>query len=266
MNAVSVSRGDGPLILAFPHAGTFVPDDIAADLNSTGRRLADTDWHVDRLYAGLVDDVTAVQAHFHRYVVDANRDPGGGSLYPGQSTTALVPMTDFGGEPIWTSAPDTAASAARCRDWHTPYHNALTAEIARVKALHGVAVVYDCHSIRSQLPYLFDGTLPDLNLGTDNGRTCAPELEAAVARLCADADGYSSVVNGRFRGGYTTRHYGQPDNGVHALQMELTQRTYLADEAADWTYDPSLAEPLRGHLARILTTLVSLAATLERHR
>jgi formiminoglutamase len=260
---VEVVRGDGPVILGLPHTGTWLPEDVFARLNPVGQALADTDWHIHELYAGLLPGATTVRAVFHRYLLDANRGPDDASLYPGQNTTGLCPVTDFDGRPIWrdgeTPGPDEVAE--RIAAYHAPYHQALAAEIARVRAAHGVAILYDCHSIRSVIPYLFDGTLPDLNLGTAEGAACAPEVEAAVLAQCRDI-GYSYVANGRFKGGWTTRHYGRPEDGVHALQMELAQSTYLAAEAPPWAYDPARAERLRRHLAGILETLAAMTADL----
>nr|WP_295464175.1 N-formylglutamate deformylase [Mesorhizobium sp.] len=266
MSVVEIHRGASPVILAFPHTGTEVPSDIAARLNAEGAKLRDTDWHIHRLYAGLLPDATTVRATFHRYVIDANRDPSGVSLYPGQNTTGLVPTTDFDNQPIWTAGaePTAADVAERLARFHRPYHAALEAEIERVTALHGIAVVYDCHSIRSRCPFLFDGVLPDFNIGTDNGRTCAPEIERAVADICANAEGYTSVLNGRFRGGWTTRHYGRPETGVHAIQMELAQITHLATEALPFDLDPDRASRLRPVLADILTAIAEIATALPK--
>lgn len=259
MTPVSVTRGTGRLVLGMPHTGTWLPDDLRADLNDRGRQLADTDWHIDRLYAGLAPDATIVRVNFHRYLIDANRDPRGQSLYPGQNTTGLCPLTDFDGQPIYRAGrePDPEEIRARLAAYHAPYHAALAGELARVRALHGVAVLYDCHSIRSRIPFLFDGTLPDFNIGTDNGQSCAPGLEAATARICAGAHGFATVTNGRFRGGWTTRHYGRPDRGVHAIQMELAQSAYLAAERPPFAYDPARAARLRPHLHLILQTLAA---------
>ena len=264
MTPVDVHQGASPVILGLPHTGTFVPAEIFERLNEQGKLLTDTDWHVDRLYDGLLAGVTTVRATFHRYVIDANRDPSGQSLYPGQNTTGLVPVTDFDDRPIWRegAAPTDTDVAERLNAFHRPYHAALAAEIARVRALHGVAVLYDCHSIRSVCPFLFQGRLPDFNIGTNNGQTCAPALETAVADICAAADGFSHVVNGRFRGGWTTRHYGKPADRVHAIQMELTQATHLASEAPPFDYDPGKARRLRAHLTEILTRIEAIASSL----
>ena len=261
MNPVEVTRGSSPVILALPHVGTHVPPAILARLNDNGRLLADTDWHLDRLYNGLLPDVTTVRATFHRYVIDANRDPAGHSLYPGQNTTALVPTTDFDGKPIWHDGqePDSREICARLTEFHIPYHTALSAEIERVKAVHGVAVVYDCHSIRSHIPFLFDGTLPDFNVGTSDGRTCSPLMERDVALITRSFRSNTNVLNGRFKGGWTTRHYGQPEQGVHAIQMELAQSTYLAAEAPSFGYDPIKARMLRVRLKIILERIEFIA-------
>ncbi len=262
MNPVEITQGDSPIVLGLPHTGTFVPDDINATLNARGKELADTDWHIHRLYDGLLPGATTVRATFHRYVIDANRDPSGASLYPGQNTTGLVPMTDFDGEDIWQTEPVAAEIERRRVAYHAPYHEALQAELDRVRARHGVAILYDCHSIRSDIPFLFDGILPDFNIGTDMGRTCDPQIEAATVAVCAAAT-HSHVLNGRFKGGWTTRHYGQPATGIHAIQMEHAQSTYLTEEAAPWTYDETKSRTLRIHLQDILTTLAEMAPQLK---
>lgn len=257
---IEVSRGNSPLVLGLPHTGTDVPAEVWERLNETGRALADTDWHVHELYAGLVDDVTTVRTPVHRYVIDVNRDPSGASLYPGRNTTTLVPLTDFDGTPIWHEAPDEAEIARRLAAFHAPYHAALAAELERVKAIHGAAVLYDCHSIRGHIPYLFEGRLPDFNIGTNKGKTCDKAIEAMVVARCEAAEGYSTVLNGRFKGGWTTRHYGRPAEGLHAIQMELAQSTYMR-EAPPWNWLPERAERLRAHLQDILTKLDDIART-----
>lgn len=255
--------GAGPVVLGMPHAGTWLPDDIGAALNERGRTLADTDWHIDRLYDGVLADATVVRATFHRYVMDANRPPGGESLYPGQNTTGLIPLTDFDGLPIWRQAPDAAEVARRRARFHAPYHAALEAQMERVHARHGVAILYDCHSIRSRIPFLFDGVLPDLNIGTAEGTSCAAAMERAMMDICASTGGYSHVLNGRFKGGWTTRHYGRPMQGWHAVQMELAQSTHLVTQTAPHAYDAVKAARLRLVLKEFLETLAALAPTLR---
>jgi formiminoglutamase len=261
MSVFEIRQGSSPVILAFPHTGTNVPPAIWDRLNGNGRLLADTDWHIHELYDDLLDNATMVRATFHRYVIDANRDPEGISLYPGQNTTGLIPETDFDGKSIWTdgAAPTEADIATRLRDFHAPYHVALAAEIERVKAIHGVAVLYDCHSIRSHIPFLFEGRLPDFNIGTDMGKTCDPAIEQATVTAASAAKGYTSILNGRFKGGWTTRHYGQPTAGVHAIQMELAQSTHLASETPPFAYDEGKAEKLRVPLKSILSQIEQIA-------
>ncbi|HRI99305.1 MAG TPA: N-formylglutamate deformylase [Hyphomonas sp.] len=263
MNPVDVKQGSGPIVLGFPHSGTFIPQDMFEQLTATGQSLGDTDWHVDRLYADILPNATYVRANFHRYVIDANRDPSGISLYPGQNTTSLVPATNFDGVPIWNDPPDGDEIETRRLRFHAPYHAALAVELERVRKLHGAAVLYDCHSIRSRIPFLFDGRLPDFNLGTNSGRTCDIRIADAVETVCSRAAGFSFVRDGRFRGGWTTRHYGRPGDGLHAIQMELAQSTYLASEAPPFDYDRLKAETLRTHLGAILQSIESTITKLE---
>ncbi len=263
MTPVEIIRGDGPLLLGMPHTGTFLPSEILARLNPRGQQLTDTDWHIDRLYADLLPGATIVRASFHRYVIDANRPPTAESLYPGQNTTGLIPLTDFDGEPIWTAPPTDTDTAERLATFHRPYHAAIDAELARIHARHGVAILYDCHSIRSHIPFLFDGRLPDLNIGTADGASCDARVTQAVMGVVEGATGYTHILNGRFKGGWTTRHYGHPAQGIHAIQMELAQSTHLESESPPFAYSPQKAARLRPLLADILQTLADLAPTLR---
>ena len=251
--------GDSPLLLAQPHGGTEIPETIFGRLNQYGHALADTDWHISRLYAGLIDNVTTVSTQIHRYVIDANRDPRDQSLYPGQNTTSLCPTTTFDGTMIYRDGQEPSADeiAERQRNYHQPYHDALREQAERLKQKHGYVVLYDCHSIRSNIPYLFDGKLPDFNIGSNSGQSCDPGIETCVVSECEAADEYTSVVNGRFKGGWTTRHYGNPLQGIHAIQMELAQSTYML-ESEPWTYDEHMAEQLRVILRRILAGLTGI--------
>lgn len=259
MQVFDVFSGDSPIVLGQPHGGTLVPEDIARRLNETGAGLADTDWHISRLYDALLPGVSVVKSNVHRYVIDANRDPEGLSLYPGQNTTTLVPLTDFDGQAIWKDgqAPSADEIEARRLAYHAPYHAALRAELDRVRDRHGIAILFDCHSIRSNIPFLFEGELPIFNTGTNSGVTCAPMLEQAVHEI-AMRSGMSSVLNGRFKGGWTTRHYGRPETGIHAIQMEISQRAYM-QEAPPWRYDEVGADQLRPHLQAMLETLCEYA-------
>lgn len=253
---VTLISGDAPVILAFPHSRTFLPPELLSRFNERGQAMGDTDRHVDRLYEDLLPGATRIHANFSRYVIDANRAPSGQSLYPGQNTTGLCPLTDFSGAPLYHPGeePDPEEIAARIDRYHAPYHAAIAAEIARLRALHPHVLLYDCHSIRGTLPFLFEGTLPDLNLGTNGGAACASDIEAAARATCEAQSDWSFILNGRFRGGWTTRHYGQPETGVSAFQMELAQHTYM-DEAQTDEYNASRAQPLRDFLKFLLATL-----------
>jgi formiminoglutamase len=261
MTWLHVDRSDSPLILAFPHGGTDIPPPLLPDFRSRWWAIRDADWHIRALYDGLAD-ATMIWTDVSRSVIDCNRDPSGASLYPGQATTGLCPTETFDGETLYRdgAAPDVET---RRDTWFAPYHVAIKAEIARLRALHPSIVLYDCHSIRSRIPRLFDGELPELNIGTDNGATCNPALSDAVVTACANR---SHVLNGRFRGGWTTRHYGRPEQGVHAIQMEIAMRAYLDDpqgepDESNWppVYDSEFAAPLRADLARVLAAALSFA-------
>jgi formiminoglutamase len=256
-----VSIGDSPLLLAQPHGGTEIPETIGQRLNPRGQLRADCDWHISRLYAALLDDVSVVSTPIHRYVIDANRDPADKSLYPGQNTTSLCPTTSFDGEAIYLDgqAPSADEIQQRQRDYHQPYHDALREQLERIRQKHGYVILYDCHSIRSVVPYLFEGRLPDFNIGTNSASSCDPAIEQAVQRHCSAAAGYRCVLNDRFKGGWTTRHYGNPQQGYHAIQMELAQCNYMLEQPP-WDYDDVRADKLRAILAGILVELTTILA------
>lgn len=261
MNWLHVSRSDSPLILAFPHGGTQIPAAIENDFVDHWRARRDADWHIAALYEGLAD-ATCIRTEMSRSVIDCNRPPDDSSLYPGKATTGLCPTETFDGEPLYREGRQPDVDARR-DTFHRPYHAAIESEIERLRALHGTVVLYDCHSIRSQIPRLFDGELSEFNIGTDNGVTCDPALADAIVAQCANR---SHVLNGRFRGGWTTRHYGQPQTGVHAIQMEIAMRAYLdepegAPEPSNWppSFDLARADSLRGDLARILDAALNFA-------
>lgn len=257
MNLCAVTRGDGALVVDVPHAGTLLPADIAAQLTAEALAVPDTDWHVDRLYAfAAALGATLVVATHSRYVVDLNRDPSGATLYPGADNTELCPTRTFANAPIYAAGhgPDDAEIAARRARYFDPYHALLAAEVARVRARHGHAIVLDGHSIVSVAPRFFAGRLPDLNLGTAGGASCAPEVERIAADVLASAPGFTHVVNGRFKGGYVTRHYGRPGEGVHALQLEMAQACYM-DEARPGAFDAARARGLVAVLERLAQAL-----------
>ena len=263
---VSVTRGSSPLVLSMPHPGTALPAEVAAQLNERGAQVEDTDWHMRQLY-GFAErfEPTIVEAGLSRFVVDLNRDPTGVSLYPGQATTELVPTTTFDGAPIWQTPPNGAEIARRRDAYFQPYHAALSAEIAHAKAQHGFCLLWDCHSIKSVIPRLFEGTLPTLNLGTNSGQSCASSVEAAAVTAMAGQP-LTQIANGRFKGGWITRHYGRPASQVHALQMEIALSAYLSEENAPWTFDAPKAASLQTALSAIIAAALDAAKTLERSR
>lgn len=226
---MDVIRGDSPLILSFPHTGTDLPADLVSQFQTPWLARKDADWWVYELYAfGRTMGATMVRSRISRSVIDLNRDPSGRSLYPGQTTTGLCPLESFDGTPLYKPGrdPGNAEIQRRLDRYFTPYHETLATEIQRVKARHGRVFLYDCHSIRSVIPRLFDGLLPVFNVGTNSGTSCAPTMQAA-ARSVVAGSGQPYVVNGRFRGGYITRFHGRPDQDIHAIQMELACRSYM---------------------------------------
>jgi formiminoglutamase len=265
---LEIHRGDAPLIVSFPHTGTELPAELQPALISPWLARRDADWWVEKLYDFARDlGATTVRTRISRTIIDVNRDPSGASLYPGQATTELCPLTTFDGEPLYRDRqePDAAQIAQRRAQWFSPYHDALASEVARLRERFGTVVLYDAHAIRSRIPRLFEGELPHFNIGSNSGQSCAAGLRLAVEQVCATSE-FDHVVDGRFRGGWTTRHYGRPQAGVHAIQMELACRGYM-DEPPDqpaeshWPppYDPSRAAPLRAVLQDVLTTCLDFA-------
>jgi formiminoglutamase len=267
-HVVEIAPGDAPLLVSIPHTGTLIPPEIEADLESRWLALKDTDWWIERLYdfAGAMG-ASVIRATHSRTVIDVNRDPSGVSLYPGQATTGLCPTETFDGEKLYRRGrePDQKEIARRRKLYFDPYHVALKGEIARLRRLHPTIVVYDCHSIRSIIPRLFKGELPMMNIGTNSGASCDHGFAHVVQAVC-DASGFSWVVNGRFKGGWITRRYGDPEAGVHAVQMELACRGYLNEPLAkpnekNWPppYDATRAEKMRETLTWLLKTCLSFA-------
>ena len=257
MSILTVREGGSRLVLSMPHSGVVVPEDLADSYRPEAIALVDTDWHIPLLYDfAEALDATVVAARVSRYVIDLNRPRDGASLYPGQATTGLCPTTFFDGRPLYHEGcePGDAETTRRVETYWDPYHNALAAQLDRVKSQHGRAVLYDCHSIASEVPRLFDGVLPVLNLGTARGTSCRPEVEARLAEQMA-ASPQESVVNGRFVGGFITRHYGQPQDGVDAVQMEIGQDAYM-DRRPTFAYRPDLAADLKTTLRTLCEGLL----------
>jgi len=258
---LEIHRGDAPLVVSFPHTGTDLPPEIEPRLVSPWLARKDADWWIDRLYgfaAGL--GATTVRTRISRTVIDVNRDPSGASLYPGQATTELCPTTTFDGEALWRDgfAPDAGEIARRREAWFVPYHQALELELERLRARHPKVVLYEAHSIRSVIPRLFEGQLPNFNLGSNSGASCDAALTRAVEAAC-DTSPFSRITDGRFKGGWTTRRYGQPEQGVHAIQMELACRGYMddpADPPTPDTWPTPYSEPRAAALRAVLTDVL----------
>jgi len=254
----TLHRGTTPLLVSLPHDGTALPDSIAARMTESARRVPDTDWHVARLYAFARELGASVIVPRHsRYVVDLNRPPDDVSLYPGQNTTGLCPIVQFSGEPVYRDGaqPTPEEIATRVDTYWRPYHAALVDELARLRARHARVLLWEGHSIRGEVPFLFDGQLPDLNIGTANGASCSPQLQGRIERALAAQDDYGFVVNGRFKGGYITRRHGDPANGIDAVQLEISQRNYM-DEAS-FGYDEAKAERLQAMIRHLLEAALS---------
>ncbi|HJR11193.1 MAG TPA: N-formylglutamate deformylase [Rhodanobacteraceae bacterium] len=260
----ALHEGTAPLLVSLPHDGTALPAAIAARASAAGKRVPDTDWHVGRLYAfarGL--GASVITPHWSRYVADLNRDPAGHKLYPGRTETALVPVTTFAGEAIYAPGdePDEREIALRREMYWQPYHDALAGELARMRRQHPRVVLWDGHSIKSRVPMFFDGQLPDFNLGTAGGSSCSRALQDALTnalRERANGDAYSHVVNGRFKGGYITRHYGRPETGIEAVQLELAQYTYMDEDSFE--YLPERAAPVHSVIRALLETCLARTA------
>jgi N-formylglutamate deformylase len=262
---LELSVGDAAVMVSIPHSGTDIPASIEARLVDRWLARKDTDWWLESLYDFVPAlGVTRLRTRLSRTVIDANRDPSGASLYPGQATTELCPSTTFDGEPLYRAHAPVAADEVdeRRREFFDPYHRTLAEALERLRARHERVVLLEAHSIRSRVPRLFEGELPHLNLGTNSGRSCAPELADRLARVCG-ASGFTHVVDGRFKGGWTTRHYGQPAKGVHAVQLEIACRAYVDEPmqpltVANWPppYEAGCAAPLRQTLERLLRTCI----------
>jgi len=260
----SLHQGTVPLLISIPHLGTELPPEFTANMSASALITQDTDWHLDRLYVFAASlGASMLQAKVSRYVIDLNRPPSGESLYPGQTTTGLCPTETFRGESLYSGwqAPDAQQQSDRLARYWRPYHHALRAELDRMKAQHGSVLLWDAHSIASRLPRLFEGKLPDLNFGTADGRSCAPAIiDSVVSEV--HATGFSHVVNGRFKGGYITRHYGSPADRVHAIQLEMGQDLYMLEESpfSYLEHEAASVQPLlRKMLQRALTSLATVS-------
>jgi N-formylglutamate deformylase len=261
-------RGNVPLLVSMPHSGTRLPQHLADRMSAAALTLPDTDWHLETLYNFLGELGASVLFATHsRYLIDLNRPPDNANLYPGQNTTGLCPMDTFDGQPVYQPGkePNEAEIAQRRLQFWEPYHGALVDELRRIRDLHGIAMLWDAHSIGSMIPRFFAGRLPDFNIGTASGTSCAEELSGQLAAIASTASGYSHALNGRFKGGYITRQYGDPDNNIHAVQLELSQITYM-EERFPYRFHEEAAREVRLILRRFLEKMLSWANTHDLHR
>lgn len=266
------SKGNSPLLISMPHVGTKIPKQIAVNMTLEALKMPDVDWHLPLLYdMAEKHDATVLSAEYMRYVIDLNRSPEDVCLYPGQDVTGLCPLDTFAKQPIYLAdkQPDELEIRNRIEQYWRPYHLKLAAEIQRIHAIHGIVLLWDAHSIASHVPRFFDGKLPDLNFGTADMQSCDESLQAALsntmqnyknnfAKQSVHSQKYSHIFNGRFKGGYITRHYGVPTMNVHALQMEMNQSIYM-QESPHYTYQASLAQAVKPLLSDLLATCLAWA-------
>ena len=242
----SFREADYPLLVSIPHNGLAIPEEISATMTEVGKSSRDTDWFLDRLYDfDVTNDVGMIASHYSRYVIDLNRDanaPSNQSLYPGQNTTGLFPKITFDQRPVYQAGkePDTDERRRRIEKFWHPYHDQLKSELKRMRAKFGIAILFEAHSIESELPYLFEGVLPDLNFGTNSGKSCSVGMTDVIKSTLPEA-GYSHAFNGRFIGGFITRRYANPTDGIHSIQLELSQATYMDQLTKKWLPDKAAA-------------------------
>ena len=256
--------GNSPLIISMPHVGTTLPTEIANKLTPVAKQLPDVDWHLPILYDIAKDfDITVISAEYARYVIDLNRSPENTSLYPGQDVTGLCPIDTFSKQAIYLDGeqPDENEIQNRIKQYWQPYHKKLASELQRIHAIHGVAILWDAHSIASHVPRFFSGKLPDFNFGTADSSSCDITLQEALASVMNNsihAKNYSHVINGRFKGGYITRHYGKPNINMHSVQLEMSQCIYM-EENPPYKYDADLAQKVKPILSNLFEICLSWA-------
>ena len=264
MSAIfDLHKGNTPLLISMPHNGESIPEDIAVNMTKKAKQVEDTDWYKDKLYDfAQMLGAYIIKPKYSRYVIDLNRDPQGVDLYPGANSTELCPTTAFNLSPLYLAGknPDKNEISRRIDTYWQPYHQALQATLAEVKQKFGIAILLEAHSIKSEVPRFFEGQLPDFNFGTADGKSCDNDLIEQVNNI--DFSPYSKVVNGRFKGGYITRAYGQPEQNIHAIQLELSQRTYL--DESDFSYQIQLAEQVKPKLKSLVETLIEFAGNSKK--
>lgn len=263
MEPFSFTAGDSPLLISIPHAGIALTPEVADGLSDAARPLPDTDWHIPQLYAFAHSlGASMLAATYSRFVIDLNRPADDQPLYT-TATTGLYPDILFDGTPAFQPGKEPRPAQRKAyldTIWH-PYHQKIQQELAQIKQRHGYALLFDAHSIASYIPRLFDGTLPDLNLGTNNSASCDANIEQALITVCEAQEQWRWVLNGRFTGGYITRAYGQPAQHQHALQLELAQCNYMR-ETLPFDWQEEKASTLQTMLKKIITTFMTTAERL----
>ena len=252
-------KGNIPLLISIPHDGRLLAPGQAGRMSEAGRALPDTDWHVRELYSFVAEvGASVIAANYSRYVVDLNRPASDEALYENRLATGVCPRKTFAEQDIYKGgqSPDGDERTERIHDYWQPYHDKIAATLVELREQFGYALLWDAHSIASRVPSLFEGVLPDLNIGTNDGRSCAPHIATAVSSV-AEASSYSAVTNGRFRGGYITRHYGMPGEGIHALQLELARHNYMNEKKL--SYDAGRAVRLVETIKKMLQALLQAA-------
>jgi N-formylglutamate deformylase len=257
----NLSQGRTPLLISMPHVGSAIPADQVRRYQPRALASEDTDWHLEQLYGDIAAELGAglIAPHYSRFLIDLNRPPEDTPMYPGAANTELCPTRFFSGEPLYLpdQEPNRAEQLRRRELYWLPYHRALNAELQRLKGLFGYVLLFDAHSICSELPWLFEGRLPDLNLGTVEGRSCAASLRSKLSGVLAQQSAFSQVVDGRFKGGFITRHYGQPEQHQHAVQLEMCWRCYMEEEAAPFAFDGARAAAVQPLLKALLSEMTS---------
>ncbi len=255
MQIAHVEKGSSPLLINCPHVGVFVPEKIMAHLSDAAALLPDTDWKIDELYLfARVLGAGLMTATHSRYVVDLNRPPDDGVLYE-SGGSGLVPLQTFEGKSVYQpgQAPSASEIANRVDRYWAPYHALLRTELGRLRRIFGWAILLDAHSIVGRLPLLFEGQLPDLNLGTNDGASVPADLESGAFEILTRS-AYPAVLNQRFKGGFITRHYGQPETGIYALQLEMSQRVYMSGTPSK--FDAKLAAAVQPLLRKLVELLL----------
>jgi N-formylglutamate deformylase len=255
------TAGDAPVLVSMPHSGVFIPPLLQARMTPAALDVPDTDWHLPQLYDFLDDlGIGTIRATHSRYVIDLNRNPSGQPLYPGANNTELCPTSSFSEAPLYRPGeqPDKAEIEERRTAVWQPYHGRIADELAAMRKRHGVAVLWDAHSIRSEVPRFFQGRLTDLNLGSGGGTAASPELLARLGDIAKVTADYSFVIDGRFKGGYITRHFGDPANNIHAIQLEQSWATYM-NEDPPFGFREDLATGVQPVLRRFLECVIAWA-------